>query len=151
MLHPSHPNLPRIRFVLRNAFFAESDEATYFLIMLRVLASEGFNRDDILFLFNELFVRQRLAHCRDVISADGLLFDWSQHELRLMPPHLLYRFTCPSDGACVLSNTIRNAHLPSLGADENYDMVNICLTCRLDVELAWFLEHFPFFDLDFLL
>ena len=39
MLHQPHPNLPRIQFVLGNAYFAELDKATYFLIMIRVLFS----------------------------------------------------------------------------------------------------------------
>jgi hypothetical protein len=85
MLHQPHPSLPRIRFALDRAYFVESDEATYFLIMLGVLASEGFDRDGILSIFNDLFVRQRLAHCRDVISADDFLFDWNQLELRSIP------------------------------------------------------------------
>lgn len=112
--------------------------------MLAVLASEGFDRDGILFIFHDLFVRQRLADCRDVISADDFLFVWNQLELGSMPPGLVCRFTCNSEGACALSNRINNAHLPSPGADEDYDMVNICISCRLDVELAWFLEHFRF-------
>jgi len=58
-----------------------------------------------------------------------------------MPPGLAYMFTCPSEGACALSNRIRN----------DYDMVDICLWCRLDVELTWFLGSFHFFDLGFLL
>jgi len=76
MLQQPNPSLPRIRFVLSRAYFAESDEATYFLIMIRVLANEGFDRDGILSIFNDLFVRQRLAHCRDVINVDSFLFDW---------------------------------------------------------------------------
>jgi len=75
-------------------------------------------------------------------------FDWGQLELRLMPLGLDYMFTCLSEGACALSNRIRNAHLPSPGADDDYDIVNICLFCRLDVQITWFLEHFPFFDLN---
>ena len=90
MFHQPHPNLPRIRLVLSNAYFAESDEATYFLVMLRVLASEGFDRDGVLSVFNDLFVQRCFSLCRDVISVDGLLFDWGQLELRLMPPGLVY-------------------------------------------------------------
>jgi len=56
MLHQPHPSFPKIRFVLSRAYFAESDEATYFLIMLRVLATEGFDKDGILAIFNDLFV-----------------------------------------------------------------------------------------------
>jgi len=68
-----------------------------------------------------------------------------------MPPGLDYMFTCLSEGACALRNRIRNAHLPSPGADDDYDIVNICLFCRFDVEITWFLEHFHFFDLNFML
>jgi len=138
MLHQPHPNLPKIWLVLSSAYFAEFDEATYFMIMLRVLASDGFNKNEILSLFDDLFVWHSLANCRDVISADDFLFDWGQVELWLIAPSLVYRFTCPSDGVCTLSNRIRNAHLPSSGADEDYDMVNICLSCRLDVNLPGF-------------
>lgn len=56
MLHQPHPNLPKIQFVLSNPYFVESYEATYFMIMLRVSASEGFNRDHVLSLFNDLFL-----------------------------------------------------------------------------------------------
>ena len=151
MLQQLHPDLPRIQYVLGSARHAGSDEATYFLIMLKVLASEGFDRDEVLSHFHDLFTRQRLAHCRSVISVDGLLFDWGQLELRFMPPGLDYKFTCLSNGACAMSNRIRKSHLPSLRTYEDYDMINICLSCRLDTELGWFLAHFPFFDLDFLL
>jgi len=75
MLHQPHPNLPRIQSILRNAKNVGSDEVTYFLIMLKVLASEGFDRDRVLSLFHDLFTRECLAHCRSVINADGLLFD----------------------------------------------------------------------------
>lgn len=74
MLHQPHLSLPMIRFALGRAYFAELDEATYFLIMLGVLASEGFDRDGILSIFHDLFVCQRLADCRDVINADDFLF-----------------------------------------------------------------------------
>jgi len=122
VLHQPHLDLPMSRFVLGNAYFAESDEATYFLITLRVLASEGFNREGILSIFNDLFFRQRLARYRDIISADGFLFDWNNLELRSKPPGLVYRFTCDSEGISALSNKIHNAHLSSPGADEDYDM-----------------------------
>jgi len=123
ILHQSQPNLPRIHLVLRNAYFTRSDEAMYFLLMLKVLVSEGFDRNRVLSIFNGLFVRQRLAHCRDAISVNDLLFYCSQLELRLMHPVLDYKFTCLSKGACALSNRIRITHLPSRGADEDYDML----------------------------
>jgi len=113
MLQQPHPDLPRIQFVLSSARRARSDEAMYFLIMLKVLASEGFDRDRVLCLFHDLFTRQRLAHCRSVISADDLLFDWGQLKLRFMPPGLEYKFTCLSNGTCAISNRILNSHLPS--------------------------------------
>jgi len=91
------------------------------------------------------------ARCRGVIGSNGFLFDWNQLELWSMPPGFIYTFTCNSEGACVLSRRIHNAHLSSPGADEDYDMVNICISCHLDIELAWFLEHFCFLDIDFLL
>ena len=146
-----HPDLPRIQSVISSAQREESDEATYFLIMLKVLASKGFDRDEVASLFHDLFTRQRLGHCKSVINVDGLLFDWGQLELRFMPQSLHYKLTCLSDGVCAMSNRIRNSHLPSPGADEDYDMINICLSCRLDTVLAWFLGHFRFIDLDFLL
>ncbi|RHN68256.1 hypothetical protein MtrunA17_Chr3g0111911 [Medicago truncatula] len=151
MLDQPHPDLPRIQYVLSSAQLAGSDEAKYFLIMLKVLASEGFVRDRVLSLFHDLFTRQRLAHRRSIISADGILFDWGQLELRLMPLGLDYKFTCLSNGACAMSNMIRNSHFPSPCADEDYDIINIYLPCRLDTELVWFLGHFRFFGLDFLL
>jgi len=70
------------------------------------------------------------------MSAEGLLFDWGQLELRFMPPGLDYKFTSLSDGACAMSNRIHNSHLPSPGAEGDYDMINICLSCRLDTELV---------------
>jgi len=139
MLHQPHPNLPMIQSVLRNAQNAGSDEATYFLIMLKVLVSEGFDRDWILSLFHDLFTRHRFAHYRSVINADRLLFNWGQLELRSMPPGLDYKFICLYDGACTTSDRIHNSHLPSPGANEDYDMINICLSCRLETELVWFL------------
>ena len=96
------------------------------------------------------FRRHRLVYCRDTINADDL-FGWGQLALRLMPPGLAYWFTCLANGACAQSNRIPNLHLPSPGAYDDYDMVNICLFCRLDIELACFLEHFCFLYLDFLL
>jgi len=52
MLYQPHPNLPRIQSVLRIAKNVGSDEASYFLIMLKVLAIEGFDRDRVLSLFH---------------------------------------------------------------------------------------------------
>jgi len=48
--------------------------AMNFLIMLKVLASEGFDRGSAFSLFHDLFTRQRLARCRSVISAGGVFF-----------------------------------------------------------------------------
>jgi len=152
LLHRARPNLQMIQLVLRNALLARSDEAVYFLLMLRVLATWGFDRNRALSVFRGLFFRQRLARCRDAINA-GDLFGWDQlaFGLRLMPPNLVQQFTWLANGACAQSNRIHNLYLPSPSADDDYDMVDICLFCRLDIEIAWFLEHFRFFDLDFLL
>jgi hypothetical protein len=72
LLQQARPNLRMIQLVLRNALLARSDEAVYFSLMLRVLAAEGFDRNRALSVFRGLFVRQQLARCRYVISADGL-------------------------------------------------------------------------------
>jgi len=140
-----------IHLVLRNACLARLDEAIYFSIMLRVLDSRGLDREVIMSNFKGLFVRQRLVYCRDAIITRDFLLGLEPLELRLMPPGLAYRFTCPSEGVCVVSNKIHNISSPSPGADDDYDMTNICLWCRLDVELTWILGHFRFFDLGFLL
>jgi hypothetical protein len=57
MLQQPHPDLPRIESVISSVKRAESDEATYFWIMLKVLASGGFNRDEVASLFDDLFTR----------------------------------------------------------------------------------------------
>jgi len=73
LLHCSHPNLPMIHLVLRNDSSARSDEAIYFSIMLKVLGSGGFDKENIMSDFEGLFIRQRLAHCRGNISAGDFL------------------------------------------------------------------------------
>jgi len=153
LLPRARPKLQMIQLVLRNALLARSDETVYFLLMLRVLSTRVFDRNRALSVFRDLFVRQCLAHCRNVISACDL-FSWDQlaFGLRLVPPGLVHRFTCLANGACAQSNRFHNLHLPSPGADNDYDMDTIYLFCRLDVEIAWFLEHFCFFFyLDFFL
>ena len=64
--------------MLRNAYFSGYNEAMCFLIMIKVLASEGFHRDR--------------SFCST--SADCLLFYWGKLGLRLIPPGLDYMFTC---------------------------------------------------------
>jgi len=80
LLHHSRPNLPMIHWVLRDAYLARSDEAVYFSTMLKALNSEAFDRDNVLYDFEDLFVRQRLARCKDAISAGDFLLDWEQFE-----------------------------------------------------------------------
>jgi len=67
-----------IHLVLRNACLARLNEAVYFLIMLKVVNSGGFDKENILSGFDGLFIRQRLAHCSDAITAGDFLLDWEQ-------------------------------------------------------------------------
>jgi hypothetical protein len=67
MLHLVHPDLTRIRQVLAKLMKHSFDGATYFNLMLEVLATNNPPDDQILPVFQDLFNRRQLANCRNAI------------------------------------------------------------------------------------
>jgi len=46
--------------------------AKYFLMVLKVLAKDGFSIDEVFPIFKDLFNRQQLAHCkRAIMNVEG--------------------------------------------------------------------------------
>jgi len=134
MLHQTQPNLQMIQFVLRNALRARSDEAAYFLPMLRVLAAGVLTRTMLypssgIFSFDNVLLAVEM-----LLMLTAFLVGSTCTCVAFDAPGLVYRFTCLANGASAQSNRIRNLHFPSPGADDDYHMVNICLFCRLNVE-----------------
>jgi hypothetical protein len=63
-----------------------------------------------------------------------------------LPRGLVYRRTCESGGSCEDSKTKSRLVWLLPGPDEEYRMPDICLFCRLDLEITWFLVHFRFIE-----
>jgi len=128
-----------------------SDGATYFNLMLEVLATNKPAYDQVLPVFQDPFNRQQLANCRNaILNTAGPHFAWHSLCFRPMLPGLRYQFTCPPFKLCNGIRRIRDVALPFLGSDEDYPTTDFCLSCCFYLELAWFLRYFHFLDLGFL-
>lgn len=151
MFHQVHPDLRIIKQVLVKAMKHGSDGTTYFYLMLEVLAADNPSNDHILSGFQDLFVRRQLANYRStILNAAGPHFPWDSLSFRPILPGLRYQFSCPAYALCKGIRRIRNVTFPFHGSDEDYSTTNFCLSCHIDPELAWFLQHFRFMDLGFL-
>ena len=109
--------------------------------MLDVLAKGGFSVYNVFSVFIDLFVDKQLARCRRSLMNLG-----AHHDSAFLPLGLVYRHTCESGGTCEGSKTKSRLVWPLLGPDEEYGMPDICLFCRLDLEITWFLVHFRFME-----
>jgi len=151
MLHQICPDLEIIKQVLVKAMKHGSDGATYFNLMLEFLAADNLLDDQIILVFQDLFNRRQLANYHNaILNTAGPHFALDSRCFHPMLPGLRYQFSCPP---CKLYNgirRIRNIASPFPGSDEDYPRTNFCLSCRLDLELDWFLRHFRFLDLGFL-
>jgi hypothetical protein len=75
MHHGDHPDLEKIRFILRTRVAHGSDGTKYFELMLKVLANGGFLMEEILPASKNLFDQQRLAdYKRALMNVDGIPF-----------------------------------------------------------------------------
>jgi hypothetical protein len=77
-------------------------------------------------------------------------FAWDSLYFRSLLPGLRYQFYYPPYELCNGIRWICNVNSPFPGSEEDYSTTNLCLSCRLDLELAWFLWNFRFLDLGFL-
>jgi len=151
MLQPIRPNLEGIKLILEKARKRGSNGATYFDLMLKVLVVERFSKNEVFPAFKNLFNRRQLANCRNtILNKEGPRFSWECLCSKLMPQGLKYQLSCPSDRVCEEVRRICNTNSPLPGPYEDYPTTSFCLSCHLDLELACFLEHFRFLDLDFL-
>lgn len=95
--------------------------------MLKVLAKDGFSLSK-----------------RAIMNVEGPPSIWGLHWSRYLLPELEYRLICTSNGTCKGYERKPNIFWPLPETDDEYSMTDICLSCRFDVELAWFLIHFCF-------
>jgi len=150
MLHRVCPDLTRIRQVLGKAMKHGSDGAAYFNLMLEVLAANNPPDNHVLPVFQDLFNHRQLANCRNaILNTVGPHFSWDSLCFWPMLSGLRYQFTCPP---YKLRNgiSICNVAFPFPSSDEDYPTTDFCLSCLLNLELAWFLRHFRCLDLGFL-
>jgi len=151
MLHQIHANLEEIKLILAKAIKHGSDEALYFNLMLRVLVIERFSENEVFTSFQSLCNGLRLFDCRNaIVHTAGPRFAQNVPSFRTMILVLKYQFSCPFVRVCEGIKRTCNTNSPLPGADKDYPTKNFCLSCRLDLELTWFLEHFRFLDLNFL-
>jgi len=147
MLQRDNPNLEEINLILKEAVAQRSDSASYFDLILKVLGKEGFSKDEILPVLTDLFEQRRLAECgRALANIGGIPFFWGHYWTRPLPLGLERRFACSSKGTCKGHGRRPNIFWPLAGDDEEYSTTDLCLLCRLDVEIAWFLVHFRFLE-----
>jgi len=110
-----------------------------FFMILAVLAESGFYVDKVFSVIIDLFVDKQLACCKRSLMNLGVRLNSVP-----LPRWLAYRLTCESSGTCEGSKTKLWLVWPLPGDDEEYIMPDICLFCRLDLEITWFLVHFRF-------
>ena len=97
MLHQIRPDLERIKQILAKAMKHGSDGATYFNLMLEVVAADNPLDDRILPVFRDLFERHQLAHCHNaILHTVGPHFAWDSLCFRPMLSNLRYQFSCPT-------------------------------------------------------
>jgi len=151
MLHQIRLDLERIKQILAKAMKQGSDGATYFNLMMEVVAADNPLDDQILPVFQNLFERHQLAHCRNaILHTVGPRFSWDSLCFRPMLLNLRYQFFCPTNELWNGIRRIHNVNSPFPVLDEDYPTKNFCLSCCLNLELAWFLWPFRFLDLGFL-
>jgi hypothetical protein len=147
MLQGDRPDLEEIKLILREATTHGSNGAKYFELMLKVLAKDGFSMDEVLPVFRDFFNRKQLAECgRAIMNTEGPPSFSGYYWSRPLLPDLEYRFTCTSNGTCKGHGRRANIFWPLPGTDDEYSMTDLCLFCRLDVEITWFLVHFRFLE-----
>jgi hypothetical protein len=103
------------------------------LMMLDVLAEDGFFVYNVFLMFINLFIDKQLARCRRSLMNLGVHPDST-----FLPRGLMYRHTCESGKTCEGSETKSRLVWPLPGPDEEYRMPNIYLFCRLDLEITLF-------------
>jgi len=135
------PNVEEVRRVLDAIAHHGSNGAKYFLMMLDVLADGGFSVDRVFSVFIDLFVDKQLTRCRRSLMNLGVRPDFSP-----LPRGLVCRLTSESSGTCEGSKTKSRLVWPLPKTDEEYKMPYICLFCRLDLEITWFLVHVHFIE-----
>jgi len=75
MLQQDNADLEEIKLILKDAVAQRFYSASYFDLILKLLAKEGFSEDEILPGFMDLFERRRLAECgRDLANIGGIPF-----------------------------------------------------------------------------
>jgi len=85
MLNQIRPDLERIRQVLAKAMKHNYDGATYFNLMLEVLAQDNLLDNQILPVFLDLFERRQLAICRNaILNMVGPRYAWNSLNFRPM-------------------------------------------------------------------
>jgi len=150
MLHQIRPDMEIIKQVLAKAMKHGSDGATYFNLMVDVLAGDSPPDDQILLAFQDLFKRRQLENCRNaILNTVGPRSAWNSLHFQPMLPGLRYQFSCPPYEPCNRIRRNRNVASPLPSPDEDYPTTNFCLSCCLNLELAWLLRHFRFLDLNF--
>jgi len=131
--------LEKLKQILLRAKPHGSIEAKYFLMILNALASCGFSPENVFPVLGDLFERKHLSNCRrDLMWVPGY------YSSRPLPCELDYRFTCRSYKTCKGFGRKPNVFSPPSGFDDDYFMIDICLLCRFDAVLLWFLTHFSF-------
>jgi len=151
MLHQIRLDLARIKKILAKAMKHGTNGATYFNLMLEVLAANNPLDGRILPVFQDLFYHRRLAHYRNaILHTAGPRLAWDSLCFRPMLSGLRYQFSCSPYELCSGIRRIRNIESPLPGSDEDYPATNLCLSCCFDLELAWFLRYFRFLDLVFI-
>lgn len=145
ILRRDNPDLGEIKLILKEAVIHRSNCAKYFDLILKVLAEDDFSFDEVFPAFIDLFKRKQHAECRRaLVNVGGIPFYWEPYWTRPLPLGLKHRFVCTSKGTCKGYGRKPTIFWPFPGDDEQYLTMEFCSSCRLEVEVAWFLLHFRF-------
>jgi len=61
-----------------------------------------------------------------------------------MPPCLVHKTLCESKQTCIGEGRRDDIQWPPPGYDYEYSLTDVCLLCRFDTEINWFMEIFSF-------
>ena len=139
------PNVTEVRRVLTIVSTARVESADYYLEMLDASAEGGENIDRAISTFTRFFKAQKLHALRLHMMCwrtpywiCACSFRWS----RPMPNGLVLKTLCVSKDTCNGDGRLPGFHWPAPGDDYEYSQTRVCILCRFDSELHFFIRMF---------
>jgi hypothetical protein len=144
MLHP-RPKLGVIKQLLKKASDASSNNAKYFDDLIRATSYPAPDYEQLFKDFWELLETKKLFQYRHDIKRIGTPYRYYCHWYkRRFPLYMVHRIYCNNWHNCPGDGRRGGYHRFLPAEDEEYDLRNFCVRCRLDSEIRWMVDVFGF-------